>query len=119
MVFQKGHKLNVGKGNKNFGVEEGRKKGVVNKITKEMRGLVKNILNDNLQDFQRRMNKLNDMDYCNIYVKLLPFVMSKAPRADENKGADKTVIIFKARTERKLENIEEAQIIQSNEANSN
>ena len=116
MPFQEGHKLSTG--NPNIS-KEGRAKGTGNKLTRENREDICNYVLENKKQFQRRMNSLNDIDYCNVYIKLLPYAASKVPREDsgeKNKGT--TTIIFKAREKRQLDNIQEAEIIKD-ETNSN
>ncbi len=54
---------------------EGRKVGSVNRVTKQTKEAVSNIIEGNLLEFQERMNNLSDSEYCKIYLSLMKFVV--------------------------------------------
>ena len=56
----------------------GRQLGTPNRITAERRKLLDLFLEDNFEEFERRMAAIeNPADYCRIFVQLLNFVMPK------------------------------------------
>ena len=54
---------------------EGRKVGSVNRVTKQTKEAVTEIIEGNLSEFQNRMNNLSDSEYCKIYLSLMKFVV--------------------------------------------
>lgn len=54
---------------------EGRKVGSVNRVTKQTKEAVSEIIEGNLSEFQNRMNNLSDSEYCKIYLSLMKFVV--------------------------------------------
>lgn len=48
-----------------------------NKITREVRQALSHIVQGEEKEFIRRWHTLSDRDYCEIYVKLLPFIIPK------------------------------------------
>lgn len=63
MKFEKGNK----KG-------KGRPAGSVNKTHKEIRILIVDFLDKNQEKFNERMERLNDRDFCSLYLKMLSMV---------------------------------------------
>mgnify|MGYP001046687731 CR=1 FL=1 len=54
---------------------EGRKVGSVNRVTKQTKEAVSDIIEGNLSEFQSRLNNLSDSEYCKIYLSLMKFVV--------------------------------------------
>lgn len=54
---------------------KGRPAGAKNKVSTEVKQVISNILEDNVQEFYLRMDNLSDADYCKIYLQLLRFVI--------------------------------------------
>lgn len=63
MGFQKGNKQG-----------KGRPAGAVNKTHKEVRILIVDFLDKNQEQFKEKMGKLNDRDFCSLYLKMLSMV---------------------------------------------
>jgi hypothetical protein len=59
----------------------GRKKGSPNKITKAIRPMIKDIVENELIDFQKVLGELDPKDRANLILKLIEFII---PRANEN-----------------------------------
>ncbi|MEZ4909893.1 MAG: hypothetical protein R2774_03420 [Saprospiraceae bacterium] len=55
----------------------GREAGTPNKLTKELRSALKNILNQEIELLPEHFNKLETKDRLEILVKLLPYAMPK------------------------------------------
>ena len=55
----------------------GREQGTPNKLTKELRTALKNILANELENIPEQLNKLEPKDRLEILVKLLPYAVSK------------------------------------------
>ena len=52
---------------------EGRKVGSVNRLTKQTKEAISQIIEGNLSEFQKRMSNLSDAEYCKIYLQLMKF----------------------------------------------
>ena len=69
---------------KKFG---GRQKGTPNKLTKELRTLLKDILYDELENLEEHLDELEPRDRLEIIIKLMPYVFPKvqkvSPSMDE------------------------------------
>ena len=63
----------MAKGNKTGG----RVKGTPNRLTKEMRLILKNVVGNELEHLNRHMEQLEPIDRLNLLLKLLPYVMPK------------------------------------------
>ena len=59
---------------KKFG---GRQKGTPNKLTKEIRALLKNIINEELEALQDKLELLDTKQRLEIMIKLLPYVLPR------------------------------------------
>lgn len=55
----------------------GRKKGTPNKLTKETKELLKNIVHNELELIPNSLNNLDTLDRLEILIKLLPYVIPK------------------------------------------
>ena len=55
----------------------GRQKGTPNKLTKELRSILKNILFQELEQIQAHLDSLNSKDRIELLIKLLPYVLPK------------------------------------------
>lgn len=54
---------------------DGRKVGSINKVTKQTKEAVSEIIEGNLSEFQNRLNNLSDSEYCKIYLQLMRYVI--------------------------------------------
>ena len=75
MAFETGHQK-VG----------GRKKGTPNKLTKEMREVLKGVVADELNTLGQRLEELKPKDRLEVFIKLLPFVLPKTQSIAHTKG---------------------------------
>lgn len=57
---------------KKFG---GRKKNSLNKTTKQSKELLSEFMQSNYSTFLKRLNNLNDRDYCSNYIALLKYIL--------------------------------------------
>ena len=64
----------------------GREKGAPNRLTKEMRIVLKNIIGDELECLQLNISQLNPNDRLSILLKLLPYVMPKVKDIESDQG---------------------------------
>lgn len=55
----------------------GRPKGVPNKVGTELKQTIKEFIDSNQNEFEERFSKLNDKDYCQIYLKMMEFCVPK------------------------------------------
>ena len=55
----------------------GRKKGTPNKLTKELRTVLKDILYDELKALQEHLGALNPKERIGLLIKLMPFILPK------------------------------------------
>jgi hypothetical protein len=55
----------------------GRKKGTSNKLTKELREVLKDLLEQEFKNISKELNKLDPLDRLNLMVKIIPFVIPK------------------------------------------
>ena len=70
----------------------GRKKGSVNKVTKEARELISEAVNMDI--FRRRLAAIkSDAEYCKIVLKLMEFVLPKMKSIEVTGDKDKPLII--------------------------
>ena len=56
-------------------INSGRKKGSLNKISKDTRGIIKDIVNNELKGLSNRINTLSNSERIHLTVKLLPFII--------------------------------------------
>jgi hypothetical protein len=75
MAFETGHQK-VG----------GRKKGTPNKLTKEMREMLKGVVADELNTLGQRIEELEPRDRLEVFIKLLLFVLPKTQSIAHSKG---------------------------------
>lgn len=66
----------------------GREAGTPNKITKELKTLLKDLLARELETLEETLDKLEPRERLEILVKLLPFVMPKAEKPEGPWGVD-------------------------------
>lgn len=59
---------------KKFG---GRKKGTPNKLTKELRASLKDLIHEELSDLQIHLDQMEPKERLDVLVKLLPYVLPK------------------------------------------
>ena len=60
---------------KKFG---GRQKGTPNRLTKELRAVLKDLIHEELETLQERMDHLDPKERLEVLVKLLPYVLPKS-----------------------------------------
>ena len=75
MAFETGHQK-VG----------GRKKGTPNKLTKEMREVLKGMVAEELEGLPQRFDELDTKDRLEVFIKLLPFVLPKTQSISHTQG---------------------------------
>ena len=75
MAFEAGHQK-IG----------GRKKGTPNKLTKEMREVLKGVVANELDTLGQRLEELEPRDRLEVFIKLLPFVLPKTQSIAHTKG---------------------------------
>ncbi|MEP0131906.1 MAG: hypothetical protein ABJJ25_00890 [Eudoraea sp.] len=68
---------------KKFG---GRKKGSPNRLTKEVRLLLKDLVFSELESLQQQLDNLENKDRIEILLKLLPYVLPKVNSVNANQG---------------------------------
>lgn len=64
----------------------GREQGTPNKLTKELRAALKNILAKELETIPKHLEKLEPKDRLEIIVKLMPYAMPKIETVSMDKG---------------------------------
>jgi len=74
-------------------IGSGRKKGSLNKVSKDTRTIIKDIVNNELKGISGRLESLTDTERVYILIKLLPFciptynkIMPEIPEEDKIKG---------------------------------
>ena len=60
---------------KKFG---GRQKGTPNRLTKELRAVLKDLIHEELETLQERMDHLDPKERLEVLVKLLPYILPKS-----------------------------------------
>lgn len=55
----------------------GRQKGTPNRVSGDLKSHVGLLLADQFPEFMRRLARLDDENYCRVYLALLPYVMPK------------------------------------------
>ena len=55
----------------------GRQKGTPNRITKELRSLLKDVMYDEIGTLQERLDALNPKERLELLIKLMPYVLPK------------------------------------------
>jgi len=55
----------------------GRKKGTPNRITKELRSVLKDVLYEEIEALQERLDALNPKERVELIIKLMPYVLPK------------------------------------------
>ena len=66
---------------KKFG---GRQKGTPNKLTKELRSVLKDVLYDEIDRLPERLDELDTKDRLELLVKLMPFVFPKVQSVSQS-----------------------------------
>lgn len=66
----------------------GRQKGSENVITREVRLMIKDFVDNNMETFIQRMNALDEVNYCRTFVAILPYC---APRLQSVQFKDQTI----------------------------
>ena len=66
---------------KKFG---GRKKGTPNKLTKELRIVLKDLIYYELEGLEERLNNLSDQDRIEFIIKLIPYVLPKLEKINHS-----------------------------------
>ena len=66
---------------KKFG---GREKGTPNKLTKELRAALKDVLYDEIERLPHRLNELETKDRLELLVKLMPYVFPKVQSVSQS-----------------------------------
>ena len=66
---------------KKFG---GRQKGTPNKLTKELRSVLKDVLYEEIDRLPERLDKLDTKDRLELLVKLMPFVFPKVQSVSQS-----------------------------------
>ena len=66
---------------KKFG---GRQKGTPNKLTKELRSVLKDVLYDEIERLPERLDELSTKDRLELLVKLMPFVFPKVQSVSQS-----------------------------------
>ena len=64
----------------------GRQKGTPNKLTKEMRDVLKGVVAEELEGLPQRFDELDTKDRIELFIKLLPFVLPKTQSISHTKG---------------------------------
>jgi len=64
----------------------GREQGTPNKLTKELRSILKNILAKELETIPDNLEKLEPKDRLEITIKLIPYVLPKIETVSMDKG---------------------------------
>ena len=68
-MFEKGH-TKIG----------GRKKGTPNRLTKELRTILKNVLYNELDNIEELLDSLEPKERLELVIKLIPFILPKVDR---------------------------------------
>lgn len=66
---------------KKFG---GRQRGTPNKLTKELRSVLKDVLYDEIERLPERLDELDTKDRMELLVKLMPFVFPKVQSVSQS-----------------------------------
>ncbi|MHA1482482.1 MAG: hypothetical protein ACTSQA_03475 [Candidatus Heimdallarchaeaceae archaeon] len=68
----------------------GRKKGTPNKLTKELRDLLKDIVYHELENIEERLDELDEKERLDMIIKLMPYVFPKlsSQNADSDEPND-------------------------------
>ena len=64
----------------------GRERGTPNKLTKELRSILKNILAKELETIPDNLEKLEPKDRLEMTIKLIPYVLPRIETISMNKG---------------------------------
>lgn len=75
MGFEKGHEK-----------QGGRKKGTPNKSTMELRAVLKEIIDSELEMLPNRLEQLSDKERLDVVIKLMPFALPRVKAVAFNKG---------------------------------
>lgn len=73
---------------KKFG---GRQKGTPNKLTSELRAVLKNLIHEELETLQERMDLLDPKERLEVVVKLLPYALPKVSPASHTTDEPLTI----------------------------
>ena len=73
----------------NIGIKYGgRKMGTPNKLTKELRSLLKEVVFNELENIDERLDELEPKQMLELVLKLTPYVFPKIETVSHNKGTD-------------------------------
>jgi len=64
----------------------GRKKGTPNKLTKELREALKDVIFNELENIESNLEKLEPKDRVELLIKLMPFVIPKVEKISYSVG---------------------------------
>ena len=64
----------------------GREKGTPNKLTREMRTAIKDVLADEIEKIPELLNSLDDRSRLEMIIRLLPFVLPRVESVSMNQG---------------------------------
>ena len=64
----------------------GRKKGTPNRLTRELRTILKDVLYQEMEQLEERLNDLDPEDRMQIILKLMPYVFPKVIDVQSTKG---------------------------------
>ena len=78
---------------KKFG---GRQKGTPNRLTKELRAVLKDLIHEELETLQERMDHLDPKERLEVLVKLLPYVLPKVSPASYTPTSPSSSVRFKS-----------------------
>lgn len=66
----------------------GKPKGAKNKISPNMKVKLEDWLSSNFEDFANRMKKLDDKDFCRLYVGTIEYIVPKQQRSEMTLNVD-------------------------------
>ena len=64
----------------------GRKKGTTNKLTKEIRSILKELVCEEFESLRDNLGKLNPSERLDVLIKLMPYVLPKVKPIDMKAG---------------------------------
>lgn len=68
----------------------GREPGTPNRLTQQLRDVLKGIVDDELQHLPERLNKLDDRQRLDVLLKLLPYILPKVEQVTQWTGEPST-----------------------------
>lgn len=73
----------------------GSRKNIPNKTTKRVKELLCTVMENGVDEFMTRMGRLDDKTYCEIYEKLMRYVIPRCTQADIDVTTGNKEIVFK------------------------